>query len=429
MKEVPTMDRVRGVSDGATFRLQAKRGSSSAEVSAEKDELRASFSGVTYTGGRLSGFFGDVVLALEGMEALPERGAPLLYQHDRPLGHIAAAEVTKHGIEVSGHVVRKFAAAADVLAGAEAGFPWQMSVGADPIGGVKRYESGEIAKVNGQDFAGPLVVFERWRMVEASIVELGLDKETEAAVAAMRGDGAPHTGSRSPQQDDRDMANEQTTTAAAAPPAVTTLEGLKAAHPELCAQLEASAVSTAQKAEAARIKSLSEAEEAAGSGPKVKALIASAVKDPTKTADGLNRELLKAAREDAVAAAQEAANAHAGDDATEDGDAESGEDTDTADTDEDVVKARKARAKVAAGAGNVETFTDGDETEFVGEVGTVRGSKVETAEMRRLRAQWKAMPPKDRRQYVGFDDFSGQRMLAARGMLDGRAGIIPQEAK
>lgn len=428
-----SQQRIRSAVEGSVFGLQARAGS----IIAEDKGKTAPATGITYTGGVLKHWAGDVVLDLQGMEAMSDRGIPMLYGHFAPLGVWRAAKVTDRGLEMTGDVIRAMPSAAAVLAGAEAEFPWQMSVGADPIGPVSFYEKGETATVNGRDFAGPVTVFDRWRLAEASIVELGLDNQTEAAVAAARGDGASRQV-LSPLIEDKDMAVETAQTTA--PPK--TVEELRALAPQVAAQLEASAVETARKAEQARVASLMELSPD-GSGPKVRKLVHEAI-TAGKTVAEIAAAVVKAAHEESTSVvetrtvktkAKSEESAAEGDEDEEDDeeDEKADGDVEASDSAEDAaaksgVSAQKKRAKMSASAEDAEQLeATGDGSLVYGEFSSDDPWFKEPDEHRRLRAQFGKLSPQQRGQYLGVDDFIGQRMLAKRGMLSRAASGVAED--
>jgi hypothetical protein len=337
-----------------------------------------------------------------------------------------------------GEVIRAMPSAAAVLAGAEAEFPWQMSVGADPIGPVSFYEKGETVTVNGREFAGPVTVFDRWRLAEASIVELGLDNQTEAAVAAARGDGAPRQV-LSPLTEDKDMATDTAQTTA--PPK--TVEELRALAPQVAAQLEASAVKAAREQEQARVASLMELAPE-GSGPKVRGLVHEAIK-AGKTVAEIAASVVKAAHEESTSIVEtrtvktkaksedvkedEASAEDAVEDDEEQMDAEG--ETETEAKAAESVAARKSRAKLSASAEDVETVDPDEIEEDDGTVmlGASRQTRGESKEIARLRASWSKLPARERAAYADVESYIGQRMLAKRGMLENAGGFAADAAK
>ncbi len=425
--EKPDAARVCSAVEGSRFGLQARGGS----ILAEDKGKTAPATGVTYTGGVLKHWAGDVVLDLQGMDAMPERGIPMLYGHFAPLGVWRDAQVTERGLEMTGEVIRAMPSAASVLAGAEADFPWQMSVGADPVGPVSFYEKGEKATVNGREFQGPVTVFDRWRLAEASIVELGLDNQTEAAVAAARGDGAPRQF-LSPLQQDTNMAVE--TAQSTAPPK--TVEELRALAPQVAAQLEAGAVQTARKEEQDRVSALMTLAENGGGGKKVMAVVAEAIK-AGKTVAEIAAAVVRAAHEEStsvvetrtlktkVKAEEKPTEDEEEDDEDEDEmDAEGEADTEAA---AQPVSAQRKRAKLSASAEDAEDMEQlSDGSQALGEFDT-SGAWGENPEHTKLRAKWQRLSASARSQYLSVEDFIGQRLLASRGMLDRSGGKVAAE--
>ena len=437
MKRVSWNDqsRVRSVVEGSRFGLQAFADAAAAATAAKGKTAPAS--GVTYTGGVLHHWAGDVVLDLQGMEPMPERGIPMLYGHSAPLGVWRAAQVTERGLEMTGEVIRAMPSAECVLAGAESSFPWQMSVGADPVGAVSFYEQGETVLVNGRQFNGPVTVFDRWRLVEASIVELGLDNQTEAAVAAARGDGASRKF-LSPQVEDKDMAAAETAQTTAPPK---TVEELRALAPQVAAQLEASAVETARKQEQARVAALMELAPE-GSGPKVRKLVHEAIAAGKGVAD-IAAAVVKAAHEETTSVVETRTlktkvkaeeMPQEGEDSTEDDEEDKAEESvdaeDEAETKAESVAARRARAKLSASAEDVETVeADGiEEDDGTVMVGGNRRGRGEPAVFAKLRAQYAKLPARERAGYADVESYIGQRLLAQRGMLNQSSGFASEAA-
>jgi len=73
-------------------------------------------------------------------------------------------------------------AAAFVLAKADAGFIWQVSVGGDPAR-LERVEAGQVANVNGREYPGPILVARGVVLRELSFTVLGADRRTSAVLA------------------------------------------------------------------------------------------------------------------------------------------------------------------------------------------------------------------------------------------------------
>lgn len=142
------------------------------------------FSGVAYGGGVITDHaaWDAVGFDLAGVTA----AAPLnlLFQHDseRVIGVID--QVTNDGMSLSigGRLFTGIDAdAAMVAAKADAGTPWQMSVGIFPDS-IEAVQPGATYALNGQTHPGPAHVFRKARVREVSFVALGADGTTSASV-------------------------------------------------------------------------------------------------------------------------------------------------------------------------------------------------------------------------------------------------------
>lgn len=138
------------------------------------------FAVLAYTGGAVLG--GRVAFDLEGLEH--KQRVPILLQHDeaRPIGFANLVRLTARGLELSGLLLDN-EAGREVAAAADAGFPWEASIGLTDV----RWESHPSgAVVNGRQLAGPLRVGRSARLVEVSFVTAGADKHTEAVALGLR---------------------------------------------------------------------------------------------------------------------------------------------------------------------------------------------------------------------------------------------------
>lgn len=145
------------------------------------------FSMTGYTGTAMNvGFGAPVVVDLAGLK-VPRQDLPILRQHDpeRIVGHTDNVEVTAQRLKLGGVVSGAGEAAAEVLATAANGFPWQASIGAS-ADRVEHVDAGETVKVNGRLFAGPVYVVRASTLREVSFVPIGADGATSATVASYR---------------------------------------------------------------------------------------------------------------------------------------------------------------------------------------------------------------------------------------------------
>lgn len=150
-----------------------------------KPKVRA-FSMTAYTGGamRLSGYYWPVVVDLAGVQVRSQT-RPILYYHnvERIVGHTESIEVTSQRIKVAGKLSGVGDDVTRVTATADNGFPWQASIGADPLQ-MEFVDRGNTVKVNGRNFDGPVYVARKTSLREISFVALGADDSTTASIAA-----------------------------------------------------------------------------------------------------------------------------------------------------------------------------------------------------------------------------------------------------
>jgi hypothetical protein len=158
-----------------------------ADPSAEgqRPKVRA-FSMTAYTGGQMTvaGYYWPVVVDLAGM-TVRSQTRPILYSHDAAqiVGHSEKISVTAQTIKVSGKVSGISAAASEVTALGDNGFPWQASIGAE-VQQLEFVDRGNTVKVNGRNVSGPVYVARRTSLREISFAALGADDNTTASIAA-----------------------------------------------------------------------------------------------------------------------------------------------------------------------------------------------------------------------------------------------------
>lgn len=145
------------------------------------------FSGVAYSGGTMKvGFGRPVAIDLDGLKAGSDV-LPFLRDHDATdiVGH-GTAEIGKRQIKIAGTASGEGETdgARRVLALASNGFPWQMSVGVEPIK-VEAIDAGDSVVVNGRSVVGPAYVVRAGSLREVSFVAIGADGRTSADIAAM----------------------------------------------------------------------------------------------------------------------------------------------------------------------------------------------------------------------------------------------------
>ena len=148
------------------------------------------FSGIAYGGGviRDHAWWDAVAFDLAGITAAAPM--PLLLQHDQGAVIGVIDSVTNDGAQlaIAGKLFTGIDSAADgVAAKADAGAPWQMSVGIFPDR-IEEINPGASAVVNGRQITGSAHVFRAARVREVSFVALGADGSTAANVFSQ---GAP----------------------------------------------------------------------------------------------------------------------------------------------------------------------------------------------------------------------------------------------
>lgn len=137
---------------------------------------------------RLEGFLDPVVIDLKGAK-FDRETTPIIFNHDVNLriGHTTKQEVRATGnpigIFVEGVVSSGMGIAAGFVEDSKRGFPFQASTGASIVNAYFVPEGNE-AKVNGQTFAGPLIVASETRIKEISVAVLGADPATTSIAAS-----------------------------------------------------------------------------------------------------------------------------------------------------------------------------------------------------------------------------------------------------
>lgn len=144
------------------------------------------FGGVAYSGGVITdhGYWGaPIVFDLDSVTF--STPAPLLsgHNHSATVGVVDEVSLSREGgIRVSGNLFSGLDEEARAIADkADAGFPWQMSVGIFP-GSIQEVPEGMSVIVNGSEITGPIQIFKNSRIREVSVVALGADSTTAAHV-------------------------------------------------------------------------------------------------------------------------------------------------------------------------------------------------------------------------------------------------------
>ena len=200
---------------------------------------------VANTGAPMRLMFYDlpVVIDLAGAQFAGEK-LPVIYSHDtgEQLGTTTSRSILAVGekrvvkdqtiqgpaIVAEWHFTNSQERAAGVKENLDNGFPFQVSVGAQPLE-VEEVHVGQIASVNGREYQGPLLVARRSLIKELSVVVFGADRYTSTIKAQEKGDLSmstettkpvnPNPTNGEPQSVPPLKATEATQPAPSAPPA------------------------------------------------------------------------------------------------------------------------------------------------------------------------------------------------------------------
>lgn len=133
-----------------------------------------------------------VVIDLASVQQDSQR-IPALYNHQADEGNIVGqveAFTVQDGALVAAGYFTPTADPADaakrVLARADAGYQWQVSVGGDPAT-LEEVRPGETGQANGRTYAGPCYIARGTTLRELSFVVLGGDRRTSSVVARKKG--------------------------------------------------------------------------------------------------------------------------------------------------------------------------------------------------------------------------------------------------
>lgn len=144
------------------------------------------FVAVAYTGGplRVKGYPLPVVIDLAGLKFAASITANLDHDATQRVGHITQPENDGRKVVLSGAISGSGAAAKEVLDNHANGYPWKVSVEADPQGAIEQYPEGKTVEVNGQQHAGPVLVARRATLHGIAFLSRGADENTTVTIAA-----------------------------------------------------------------------------------------------------------------------------------------------------------------------------------------------------------------------------------------------------
>jgi len=144
------------------------------------------FTGLAYSGEVIGNHWdwGPLVIDLDSL-ILPD-ACPCLMNHERddPVG-VCTLAVQGGALHAAGKLLN-YGKGRDVADAADQGFPWQLSIHAEP-GLTEEVQAGTAVAINGRSFTGPLTVFRQTRIRELSLTPTGYDHRTYAQVLSQPG--------------------------------------------------------------------------------------------------------------------------------------------------------------------------------------------------------------------------------------------------
>lgn len=176
----------------------------SLEPASEQSRTRA-FSGTAYTGGVLREWGQPIVIDLESLILPP--ACPVLEGHDRGKRVGVCSLSVQDGRLMAAGKLLSNEDAKSLAADADDGFPWQMSVHAEP-GRIEEITAGTAVNLNGRALTGPVTVLRDTLIRELSFTPTGVDSATEARVLSARGPAAPNTEELSDMPTPEELAAE-----------------------------------------------------------------------------------------------------------------------------------------------------------------------------------------------------------------------------
>jgi hypothetical protein len=165
------------------------------------------FKMLAYTGGPMvvGGFTLPVVVDLAGL-TVPRETIAARLDHWQRVGHTTKVSLTESKIEAEGVISCTSDAAAELVADAKNGFPWQASIGAS----VQEYEvvkQGQSIVANGKTHKGPIILVRKSTLGEISFVDAGADSGTSARVAARQQGGKTMKVDKKPGEQPNEEVN------------------------------------------------------------------------------------------------------------------------------------------------------------------------------------------------------------------------------
>ena len=147
-------------------------------------EIQAYNGGPLATPAYMNKFGMPVVIDLAGMETAPSVTANMDHDQAQRVGHVTETRNDGRQLILAGIVSGTGAAAAEVVANAKQGYPWQASVEAVPLVPLEKIEAGKSVVVNGQRIDGPVLIARKSRLYGVAFLARGADSTTSVKIAA-----------------------------------------------------------------------------------------------------------------------------------------------------------------------------------------------------------------------------------------------------
>jgi hypothetical protein len=197
----------------------------------EKKDGKRRFKAVAYTGKDVGRFWGRMIINSSGLKRDEKMGMLLEHDDRSPVAVCESHDVDKKTglVTLEGYFLSDKASedAAKVIARADEGWPWKMSVG---VRFLKHHdlEEGAEETVNGRKCAGPMTIIDEAQLFETSFIHVSpADWDTEAAVMRAKAQ-------------ERSMGDENQATTPAAPTPILKLSAISAdERKELKSELKA----------------------------------------------------------------------------------------------------------------------------------------------------------------------------------------------
>jgi len=125
-------------------------------------------------------FWGNLIIDIAGIK-LPKKKMPVLQDHftEKIVGWSEKIKKGDDGVLIEGNFAESTQSGQEAMALAKEGFPWQASVYIPPSS-IEDVSEGTKVEVNGRKLKGPLTIFRKTELKEASFCALGADSNTSA---------------------------------------------------------------------------------------------------------------------------------------------------------------------------------------------------------------------------------------------------------